>query len=179
MSLENLARTHSIKAEPFDPGEFNGLLHSGRKRLKDAGNTDLSPESRFTLAYDAAHSFSLAAVRRTGYRPANVRYWAALTGQGRRAWYYLLPNDNIRAMGTLTVKIPEALENELSAAVAQEHISKSTLVRRALENYLAQRKSAAPFVSALDRAGDLVGCFEGGPGDLASNPEHMADFGKV
>ena len=74
MSLENLARTHSIKAEPFDPGEFNGLLRSGRKRLKDAGNTDLSPESRFTLAYDAAHSFSLAALRRTGYRPANVRY---------------------------------------------------------------------------------------------------------
>ena len=74
MNLENLARTHSIKAEPFDPGEFNGLLRSGRKRLKDAGNTDLSPESRFTLAYDAAHSFSLAALRRTGYRPANVRY---------------------------------------------------------------------------------------------------------
>lgn len=82
-------------------------------------------------------------------------------------------------MNTLTVKIPETLENELAAAVAQEHVSKSTLVRRALESYLAQRKSAAPFVSALDRAGDLVGCFEGGPGDLACNPQHMAGFGKV
>lgn len=74
MSLENLARTGVIKPEPFDPGEFNGLVNAGRKRLQDAGNTDLSPESRFTLAYDASHSFSLAALRRTAYRPANNRY---------------------------------------------------------------------------------------------------------
>ena len=35
------------------------------------------------------------------------------------------------------------------------------------------------FVSALERAGDLVGCFEGGPSDLASNPRHMDEFGRV
>ncbi len=81
-------------------------------------------------------------------------------------------------MNTLTIKIPEQLENQIAAASAQEHISKSALVRRALESYLAQRKATAPFVSALDRAGDLVGCFEGGPRDLASNPAHLADFGK-
>ena len=74
MSLENLMRVNQIKAEPFDHGEFNGLMRAGRKRLKDAGNTDLSPESRFTLAYDAGHSLCLAALRRTGYRPANTRF---------------------------------------------------------------------------------------------------------
>ena len=74
MSLESLARTNQIKAEPFDQGEFDGLMNAGRKRLKDAGNTGLSPESRFTLAYDAGHSFCLAAMRRTGYRPANTRF---------------------------------------------------------------------------------------------------------
>ena len=74
MSLENLMRVNQIKAEPFDQGEFNGLMRAGRKRLKDAGNTDLSPESRFTLAYDAGHSLCLAALRRTGYRPANTRF---------------------------------------------------------------------------------------------------------
>ena len=72
-NLENLVGTKLIKAEPFDAGEFKGLMSAGRKRLKDADNTDLSPESRFTLAYDAAHSFSLAALRRMGYRPANNR----------------------------------------------------------------------------------------------------------
>ncbi|MFT4178694.1 MAG: hypothetical protein QM612_04415 [Thermomonas sp.] len=74
MSLENLVRIGSIKSEPFDAGEFQGLVTAGINRLKDAENTTLSPESRFTLAYDASHSFSLAALRRTGYRPANNRY---------------------------------------------------------------------------------------------------------
>ena len=74
MSLENLARIGSIKAEPFDPGEYRGLIAGGKTRLKDAANPTLSPESRFDLAYGAAHSFSLAALRRTGYRPANTRY---------------------------------------------------------------------------------------------------------
>ncbi len=80
-------------------------------------------------------------------------------------------------MNTLTIKLPSQLDSEITAASEQEHISKSALVRRALESYLAQRKSAAPFVSALDKAGDLVGCFEGGPRDLASNPAHLAGFG--
>ncbi|MFT4196063.1 hypothetical protein [Ottowia sp.] len=81
-------------------------------------------------------------------------------------------------MNTLTVKIPGALEDALAAASAQDHVSKSALVRRALETYLAQRESRAPFVSALDKAGDLVGCFEGGPHDLAANPRHLEGFGE-
>jgi hypothetical protein len=28
-------------------------------------------------------------------------------------------------------------------------------------------------------AGDLVGCFHGGPGDLSSNPQYMDGFGRV
>jgi hypothetical protein len=31
--------------------------------------------------------------------------------------------------------------------------------------------------SALDLAGDLVGCFGGGSADLASNPRHLDGFG--
>lgn len=82
-------------------------------------------------------------------------------------------------MNTLTIKIPERLESEITAACAAEHVSKSALVRRAIEVYLAQRQSAsAGAPSALERAGDLVGCFSGGPEDLASNPAHLAGFGK-
>ncbi len=82
-------------------------------------------------------------------------------------------------MNTLTVKLPAELDRDIAEASAHEHISKSALVRRALEAYLAQRKSTTSFVSALDKAGDLVGCFKGGPRDLASNPKHLAGFGKV
>lgn len=82
-------------------------------------------------------------------------------------------------MNTLTIKIPSSLEAALVSASAEAHLSKSELARRAIETYLSQRQSASPFVSALDRAGDLVGCFAGGPDDLASNPAHLAEFGQV
>lgn len=81
-------------------------------------------------------------------------------------------------MHTLTIKIPPQLEAEILQASAQDHLSKSELVRRALDFYLRQRKSVPPFVSALDQAGDLVGCFSGVPPDLSSNPEHLASFGR-
>jgi hypothetical protein len=82
-------------------------------------------------------------------------------------------------MDTLTIKIPPHLSAAVAQASAQEHLSKSELVRRALEAYLRQHASASPVVSALDQAGDLVGCFEGGPADLSSNPEHLRGFGRV
>ncbi len=81
-------------------------------------------------------------------------------------------------MNTLTVKIPESLEHELVVLTQREHLSKSEVVRRALALYMRHEpKATAPFVSALERAGDLVGCFTGGPDDLSCNPEHMEGYG--
>ncbi len=57
-----------MKAEPPDAAELAGLIRSGQVRLRDAKNTKLSLESRFDLAYNAAHSLCLAALRRSGYR---------------------------------------------------------------------------------------------------------------
>ena len=82
-------------------------------------------------------------------------------------------------MNTLTIKIPAQLEQEIIRRSEQEHLSKSARVRRALIVYLNQRKEAQPFVSALDQAGDLAGCFSGGPSDLSSNPDYLAKFGRV
>jgi hypothetical protein len=67
--LENLVRAELLKPEPGDQKEFDGLLDSGRKRLADARNSALSSDSRFDLAYNAAHAFALAAMRWHGYRP--------------------------------------------------------------------------------------------------------------
>ncbi|MEO6321050.1 MAG: hypothetical protein ABIR56_10215 [Polaromonas sp.] len=82
-------------------------------------------------------------------------------------------------MSTLTVKIPSQLEQEIVLASQREHLSKSELVRRALVAYVSQRKAGISTMSALEQAGDLVGCFSGGPSDLSSNPRHMDDFGRV
>lgn len=70
--LENLSRPGgSLKPESPDAAEIAGLLRTGRARLADAGNTTLALESRFDLAYNAAHALCLAALRTTGYRAAN------------------------------------------------------------------------------------------------------------
>ena len=66
--LKNLAKTGQLKAEPASEEEVAGLLRSGAIRLADAKNEDLSEESRFDLAYNAAHALSLAALRRAGFR---------------------------------------------------------------------------------------------------------------
>ena len=42
-------------------------------RLADARRTNLAPDSRFDLAYNAAHALSLAALRKAGYR-SDKRY---------------------------------------------------------------------------------------------------------
>jgi len=66
--LDNLVRIGTLKEEPPAQTELDGLMRSGMARIKDAANETLSLESRFDLAYNAAHAFSLAALRFRGYR---------------------------------------------------------------------------------------------------------------
>jgi uncharacterized protein (UPF0332 family) len=66
--LDNLVRIGQLKPESPAQAELDGLLRSGRRRLADAERTELSLESRFDLAYNAAHALALAALRAKGYR---------------------------------------------------------------------------------------------------------------
>jgi len=70
-SLDRLVQIGSLKREPGDQLEFDGLLRSGQARLTDAQLPALSIESRFDLAYNASHAFALAALRHGGYRSEN------------------------------------------------------------------------------------------------------------
>lgn len=71
-ALENLCGPGKpVKAEPPDAKEFAGLLRSSAARLRDAGMSGLAVESRFDLAYNAAHALCLAALRWDGYRSGN------------------------------------------------------------------------------------------------------------
>lgn len=72
-ALDNLVRIRQLKAEPPEQAEFDGLVRSAATRLKDAARVELSLDSRFDLAYNAAHSFALAALRWHGYR-SDKRY---------------------------------------------------------------------------------------------------------
>ena len=99
--LENLCGSGKpLAAEPPDAAEIAGLLRSGRARLVDAHNTSLSLESRFDLAYNAAHALCLAALRHHGYR-ARHRYivFQALPhtlGLGPEVWRVLAKAHDLR-----------------------------------------------------------------------------------
>lgn len=69
--LENLVRIGKLKREPSSPRELTGLRASAISRLADAEVGTLSFDSRFDLAYNAAHALALYALRRLGYRCDN------------------------------------------------------------------------------------------------------------
>jgi hypothetical protein len=55
--LENLSgQGRQLRAEAPDANETAGLLRTGIARLHDARNSALALESRFDLAYNAAHA---------------------------------------------------------------------------------------------------------------------------
>jgi len=71
-ALDNLCGPGKpLKTEAPDAKEIAGLLRTGIARLQDARKTTLALESRFDLAYNAAHALCLAALRRMGYRAGN------------------------------------------------------------------------------------------------------------
>jgi hypothetical protein len=92
-----------LRAEPPDPAEFLGLKRAGFARLADARNASLSLESRFDLAYNAAHSLSLAALRWHGYRPSQryivFQLLPETLGLGPEIWRVLAKCHDLRNRG--------------------------------------------------------------------------------
>lgn len=84
-------------------------------------------------------------------------------------------------MHTLSIKIDTTLEKTLATLAKREKVSRSEVVRRALQAYATRQSGIAnpTTPSALDLAGDLVGCFFGAPADLSSNPGHIAHLGRA
>jgi hypothetical protein len=103
-ALERLAGPNGpLTPEPPDEKEIEGLLKSGKARLRDATNNTLALESRFDLAYNAAHALCLAALRRCGYR-AKHRYIVFQVlphtlGLGPEVWRVLDKCHHIRNVG--------------------------------------------------------------------------------
>ncbi len=80
-------------------------------------------------------------------------------------------------MKTLSVKLPPSLNAKLNLAARRQSTSNSDVIRKAVENYLSSTPSIAKG-SVLDLAGDLIGCLDGGPDDLAHNKKHMKGYGR-
>lgn len=111
-----------MKAESPDAKEFAGLLRSGKARLKDANDKRLALESRFDLAYNAAHALCLAALRWHGYRSGNryivFQLLPHTLGLGPEVWRMLSKCHDIRNLGEYEgdLSIDERIVTDLIAA---------------------------------------------------------------
>ena len=102
--LDNLSGAgKALKAEAPDAAESAGLVRTGKARLVDARNTTLALESRFDLAYNAAHALCLAALRAKGFRASNryivFQVLPHTLGLGPEVWRVLDLCHNKRNLG--------------------------------------------------------------------------------
>lgn len=79
-------------------------------------------------------------------------------------------------MSTVSLKVPDPLAAELAETARRNGVSKSALIRDALEAYL-HGSGAVQSGSALSKAADLVGSLSG-PEDLSTNKDYLQGFGR-
>lgn len=75
-------------------------------------------------------------------------------------------------MRTISLKIPEQLDQEIHQLARKRRLSRSVVMREALAGATRQLRK-----SALDLAGELAGCLNG-PCDLSTSPSRMRGYGE-
>ena len=78
-------------------------------------------------------------------------------------------------MKTVSLKLPEALETKLTVIARRRGVSKSAVVREALEHLPPTDEPSGD--SLLARAEDLAGSIQG-PSDLSHGDRHLRDYGR-
>ena len=121
--LDNLAGADGpLRREPSDAREFAVLAKIGHNKLTDAQRAGLSLESRFDLAYNAAHALCLAALRRLGYRSRNrfivFQVLPDTLGLGPEVWRVLARCHDARNRSEYTgdEEVDEQMQADLIAA---------------------------------------------------------------
>ena len=79
-------------------------------------------------------------------------------------------------MATVSLKLPDPLAVRLAETARQKSMSKSALIRDALETYLRSDEAVGKD-SALSRAADARGMLSG-PEDLSVNKKYLRKFGR-
>ena len=84
-------------------------------------------------------------------------------------------------MKTITIKVPDFLNDRLDAAAAKKHVSKSEIVREALLQIVSDSDGVSEIAddrpSIHRRLKQYQGAGETGIHDLASNPSHLKGYG--
>ncbi len=75
-------------------------------------------------------------------------------------------------MESMSIKLPRTLSAKVSRLAKRRNVSRTEVVRDALEAYTAADRSAGSAVS------DLKGCLKGLPRDLSANQKHLKGYGE-
>lgn len=78
-------------------------------------------------------------------------------------------------MKSVTVRLPDALEEALADLARRRGTTRSSLIREAAGDYV-RRQTTQAGISCLDLVRDLAGAFDG-PADLSAHPRHLAGYG--
>jgi predicted transcriptional regulator len=83
-------------------------------------------------------------------------------------------------MNVLTCKLPHALDHRLADLARRRRVSKSVLVREAIEAKIATEASSPRSHPAnlIEALGDSVGSIASGKRDLARNKKHLRGYGQ-
>jgi hypothetical protein len=79
-------------------------------------------------------------------------------------------------MNTVSLKLPDHLDNALARHANQQGLKKSQFMRKVLENHIARREKNKPSF-LLDRISSQVGSISG-PVDLSHNANYMKGYGE-
>jgi hypothetical protein len=131
VNRKRIVRIGKLAVEPGTRGEIDGLLKSGKERLADTRNEGLALSSRFDLAYNAAHAFSLAALRGLGHR-SDSRYlvFQALPhtlGMPASVWRVLAKTHHVRNVAEYEGR------SDIDAILLRNLIEAAESVRAAVE----------------------------------------------
>jgi predicted DNA-binding protein len=74
---------------------------------------------------------------------------------------------------TLSIKVPASLSARVVKLAKSRKSTVSAVVREAIELYAPHEGT-----SFADVAREFIGCLDGGPGDLSTNPKHMKGYGR-
>jgi predicted DNA-binding protein len=77
----------------------------------------------------------------------------------------------------ITIRISKSLVKRLKKRAELRRLSKSALVREALEVYLGEASTSGSAYDLAREAG-LIGCVRAGPSDLSVNRKHFEGLGR-
>ena len=80
-------------------------------------------------------------------------------------------------MERINVRVDNRLKQELEAEAREKGVRPSDIVRQVLEQHVRERIPQPNARQLAERIG-LIGCVDGLPADLSTNPDHFDGFGR-